>query len=121
MHYFIDREFACRHCGELPPGGISAVLMAKLDELRERAGAPIIVTSGYRCPTHNRAVGGVSNSQHVRGTAADIVCTALTVDQLADLAAAVGFDGIGRYYGSGFVHVDVRDGGRSPNTYKWEG
>lgn len=43
-----------------------------LDPLREGFGAPIRVTSGYRCPQLNRAVGGVSNSQHVLGQAADI-------------------------------------------------
>ena len=121
MRYFIDGEFACKHCHQLPPGGMSQVLMKKMDELREKAGAPIIVTSGYRCPEHNAAVGGVWNSQHVAGTAADIYCPKLTVDQLADLAVEVGMDGIGRYYRDGFVHVDCRDGGQSPNYYTWEG
>lgn len=35
-------------------------------------GKPIYVNSGYRCPRHNAAVGGVPNSQHMRGEAADI-------------------------------------------------
>lgn len=121
MHYFIDAEFACHHCNKLPEGGMSPVLLQKLDELRQRVGAPIIVNSGYRCPEHNAAVGGVWNSQHVAGTAADITCTAVSVDQLADLAAEIGFDGIGRYHQQGFVHVDCRDGGASPNYYQWEG
>ena len=43
-----------------------------LDPLREAYGHPIIVTSGYRCPKLNSAVGGVKNSQHVLGQAADI-------------------------------------------------
>ena len=43
-----------------------------LDPLRERFGKPIVVNSGYRCPTHNREVGGVGTSQHLRGEAADI-------------------------------------------------
>lgn len=43
-----------------------------LDPLREAYGKPITVTSGYRCKELNRAVGGVSNSQHVSGCAADI-------------------------------------------------
>lgn len=121
MKYFTMQEFACKHCGELPPQGMNEVLLAKLDELRDRIGAPIIVTSGYRCPEHNAAVGGVENSQHVQGTAADIYCDAVSVDQLADAAAAIGFDGIGRYYNSGFVHVDCRDNGQSPNYYQWVG
>ena len=44
-----------------------------LDPIRRRYGAPIIDTSGYRCPTLNTAVGGVANSHHIVGCAADIV------------------------------------------------
>lgn len=43
-----------------------------LDPLREAWGGPIDVTSGYRCPVVNKAVGGVGNSQHTTGQAADI-------------------------------------------------
>ncbi len=43
-----------------------------LDPLREAWGGPITVNSGYRCPELNRAVGGVANSQHLTGLAADI-------------------------------------------------
>ncbi len=119
MKYFVVGEFACKHCGQLPVNGMSPVLLQKLDELRERVGAPIYVTSGWRCAFHNHKVGGVSNSQHVQGTAADIVCNAVSVKQLAQLAAEVGFDGIGAYYLDGFVHVDCRDGGGNPNRYRW--
>ena len=38
-----------------------------LDPLREAWGQPIIVTSGYRCTRLNKTVGGVSNSQHIKG------------------------------------------------------
>ena len=44
-----------------------------LDPIRRCYGAPIIVTSGYRCPALNTAVGGVANSHHIVGCAADIV------------------------------------------------
>lgn len=43
-----------------------------LDPLRARWGAPIIVSSGYRSPAVNRLAGGSSNSQHLKGEAADI-------------------------------------------------
>ena len=45
-----------------------------LDPAREQLGMPIKVNSGYRCPLKNKAVGGVENSQHLRGEAADIHC-----------------------------------------------
>lgn len=44
----------------------------QLDELRRLYGHPIFVTSGYRCPALNKAVGGKPNSQHVKGQAADL-------------------------------------------------
>jgi len=43
-----------------------------LDPLRLAWGHPIVVTSGYRCPKLNKAVGGATNSQHQYGQAADI-------------------------------------------------
>ena len=44
-----------------------------LEPLREHFGTPVIISSGYRCPQLNKAVGGVTNSQHQKGEAADIV------------------------------------------------
>lgn len=43
-----------------------------LDPLRKRYGKPIKVNSGYRCPQLNKAVKGATNSQHMKGLAADI-------------------------------------------------
>ena len=75
MKYFTEREFRCRCCGGLPPDAqenIRALVEAVLDPARERYGGPVTVNSGYRCAKHNREVGGVSASQHLRGEAADI-------------------------------------------------
>lgn len=51
---------------------ITALVDNVLDPLRTKWGMPIIVTSGYRCPKLNSAVGGAANSQHTKGMAADI-------------------------------------------------
>lgn len=51
---------------------LTALVNKVLDPLREAYGAPIIVSSGYRCPKLNKAVGGAANSQHTLGQAADI-------------------------------------------------
>ena len=48
------------------------ILIQQLDKIREKYGHPIYVNSGYRCPKLNKAVKGVSNSQHQLGCAADI-------------------------------------------------
>ena len=51
---------------------LTALVDNVLDPLREWYGKPIYVNSGYRCPLLNKAVGGVANSQHLSGEAADI-------------------------------------------------
>ncbi|WP_407639838.1 YcbK family protein [Anaerovibrio lipolyticus] len=119
--YFSKAETEC-HCG---CGGnvINPLLLQTLDQLRDMIGGPLELSCAYRCPAHNREVGGVDNSQHVLGNAADVLvpdyghCN--TAEQLAWYATEIGFDGIGIYPESGFVHVDVRDGGKSPGVYRW--
>lgn len=43
-----------------------------LEPAREYIGCPIHITSGYRNPKLNKMVGGVYNSQHLKGEAVDI-------------------------------------------------
>ena len=107
--HFDSSEFACKcGCGGLNNGAdISANLVAVLERMRQRCGKPIIITSAYRCPTHNANEGGVSNSQHVLGTAADLlVPKGMTKSAFIDLAAQCGADGIGSYPWG--IHIDVR-------------
>ena len=51
---------------------VNALVANVLDPLREAFGKPIYVNSGYRCAALNKAVGGVANSQHCEGEAADV-------------------------------------------------
>ncbi len=81
-----------------------------LDPLREAWGAPIIVTSGYRCGKLNRAVGGASGSQHMLGQAADIrtvsdspFANKLLFDKIRELKLP--FDQLIDEYGYNWVHV----------------
>lgn len=86
---------------------IDSELVEKLEKLREMIRQPIKINSGYRTYEHNQKIGGSYKSQHLEGTAADIALPpGLTIDELANMAEAVGFDGIGKYYT--FVHLDVR-------------
>lgn len=53
-------------------GNMERLVKEVLQPIRERWGKPIVVSSGYRCERLNKAVGGVSTSQHAYGSAADI-------------------------------------------------
>jgi uncharacterized protein YcbK (DUF882 family) len=107
---FSTHEFNCRCCGRAE---INPHLVDALQELRDLAAAAVRITSGYRCPEHNRAVGGAKRSQHLLGNAADIVIDGRSVAETYELAEQVPAfrnGGIGVYPEQGFVHVDVRDG-----------
>lgn len=120
--HFSDAELACHHCGCLPDGGIDDNLLGLLEDMRSEVGGPLTLSCAYRCQKHNDELpGSVPNSQHVLGKAADVIVPdGMSVDELADIAVACGADGVGRYYSSGFVHVDVR-AGRSSYGAAWEG
>ena len=88
MKYFTIQELSASATAErlaidnTPPRAAQQMLTVLveqlLDPIRRRYGAPIIVTSGYRCPALNTAVGGVANSHHILGCAADIVAPLLS-------------------------------------------
>lgn len=103
MIHFKLAEFTCKcGCGQTP---MNHSTIEKLDKAREIAGIPFIITSGYRCEAHNRAVGGRSNSAHTRGWAADI--KALTARErfiIMNAAIKAGFSRIG--VANSFIHVD---------------
>lgn len=46
--------------------------LSRLDDIRERYGKPIYITSGYRCEKLNKLVGGKPNSQHLKAEAVDL-------------------------------------------------
>lgn len=77
MEYFKLSEFKCKCCGKIPTSAqyqVQKLVNSLLDPVRRVLQAPIYVNSGYRCKRHNKAVGGVINSQHLTGNAADIRC-----------------------------------------------
>lgn len=87
------------------------VLVAGLESLRGKIARPVHVLSGLRCAKHNKAVGGVKNSQHLTGKAADIRVDGLTAKQLGAIVLddpILSRGGVGVYPSKGFVHVDTR-------------
>lgn len=107
--HFKASEFACRCCGKLPPGGMSKHLIERLEALRNICKVPLVITSGYRCEKHNKECGGVPNSAHTKGEAADIKNPFEKHDlvRLFELAGRAGFVRRGFYPSQNFVHVDV--------------
>ena len=105
--HFSKSEFACHCCGELI---VVPTLIDALERLRELAGGPIRIHDAYRCPNHNEQVGGVVNSEHTRGLAADVEVVGLSLQQMYEFALQVPafFEGGIGVYDSGFLHVDVR-------------
>jgi Peptidase M15 len=98
-------------------------LAAELDLIRDAWGEPIGVTSWYRPYAINLAVGGVSNSQHITGGAADIYPINGGEQEFedwldVDWGGALGY---GQAAGRGFTHVDIRGGGykRGPGEIRW--
>lgn len=94
---------------------LSALVANVLDPLREKYGKPIVVSSGYRCPKLNKAVGGVARSQHTKGEAADIRCVSdsrAENKRLFDLivASELPFDQLIDEYNYDWVHVSFKDG-----------
>ena len=61
-----------------------------VEPLRVALGRRVVVTSGYRSPEVNRAVGGVPNSPHLHGEAVDIVVTGMTPSAVASLVVRLG-------------------------------
>lgn len=88
-----------------------------LDEAREFAGVPFPINSGVRTFAHNKHIGGVANSSHLGGWAADIGVTPATRDQVLYGVRKAGFIRIGIY--PTFIHVDNDPSKPAPAT--WHG
>lgn len=101
--YFKIEEFACRHCGE---NHVDEASVDKLDLMREEAGFPFHINSGYRCPDHNEAVSKTGRfGPHTTGKAFDIAAMdSWTRLRIMELALAQGARRVG--LAKGFVHVD---------------
>ena len=114
IQFFSRTEFRCPcgRCGGFPVEPQESIART-VDEIRYRLGIPISIVdgggSGVRCAAHNAEVGGVSNSQHLFGLAADLHSAASPAQM-----KAVAEDVMGRTGGIGLydwgIHVDTRQG-----------
>lgn len=111
IEFFDREEFRCK-CGGKYCNGFPAepkeTMVRIADQLRRNLGVPITIVSGLRCPEWNRIQGGVDNSQHMYGEAADIYAAGQS-----QLRVETELDNIGgvRYHypirGSNNVHFDI--------------
>jgi len=87
-----------------------------LDKARKIAKVSFSINSGYRTASHNNEVGGVNNSAHLRGYAADIhAANNFKRSRILQALYAVGFDRIG--IGKNFIHVDNDPSLPAPRTW----
>ena len=111
---FKRQEFNCK-CGcDMPLEVYENVikLAGQLQTLRDYVGRPIKINSAYRCPKHNKKIGGSETSQHLLGKAADITVQSLKpievytiIEDLIDFGVMLQ-GGLGLY--DTFVHTDIR-------------
>lgn len=114
--YFNREEFRCKCGGKYCNGYPSEPderMVRIADQLRKNLGVPITIVSGLRCKTWNAIQGGVSNSQHMYGEAADIYAMGVSQSRVESELDKIG--GVRYHYaikGSGNVHFDVPKGNR---------
>ena len=111
---FTKREFNSKDGAKMPEEVFANIkeLAANLQSLRDFLREPIRISSAYRSPEHNKASGGVKNSQHVLGKAADIKVKDIETKDLYLIIESLILDGKMKDGGLGlydtFVHYDIR-------------
>lgn len=89
---------------------LNALCRLFLQPVRDRYSSPILITSGYRCPELNRAVGGVEDSLHKTGKAADFKVVgyeAKTVFSGVDLIEGIQYSELILYPSEKRLHVGI--------------
>lgn len=106
--HFKVKEFACKDGSQVV--FIDSYLVSILDILRNEVGKPVIINSGYRTPTRNKAVDGAKYSYHMRGMAADIRVNGMNPKEIANKLDKIVPEGCGIIVYNTWVHFDVRTG-----------
>ena len=111
---FKVKEFACSDGSD--PIFVDSELVNVLQKIRTHFGKAVTITSAYRTPARNKAVGGETYSQHLYGKAADIKVKGVTPKKVSEYAEKLlpKSGGIGTY--GTFTHIDVRS-----SKARWKG
>ena len=107
----IEKELMCpcygQFCSGLLEQGIDPELLRLIEKVREEAGVPVYIITGYRCEDYNKNIGADNESEHVLGRAADLWSPDLTAEQLYEICDLLNLNGgVGQY--SSHVHIDTR-------------
>lgn len=108
------KEFSCKDGTNVPDELMENCieLAENLQKIRDYFGRPLIINSAYRTESHNKKVGGVSNSQHLKCKAADIKIKGVSIKELSNAIftlierGEIKQGGVGVY--KTFVHYDIR-------------
>ena len=126
MEHFQPGEFKCR-CGECGSDGteMNIEFIFALDQLRERQGSAMVITSGYRCPEYNDRIASTGlDGPHTTGRAADISVSGEKAFHLVQQCTLGGWmRGIGinqrGEYNKRFIHLDDLDGDNRPRIWTY--
>ena len=109
VKHFHKSEFACKCGGKYCDGfptEISRRIVEVMDTIREYTGKPVVVSSGVRCKNHNKSVGGVGNSYHLTGRAADFAVYGYSAQTTINIVNTLGLKPIELYaIDSSYVHI----------------
>lgn len=111
---FSLEEFKCKDGSDIPNDVLPNIIeLAKnLQVLRDAIGKSITINSGYRSQKYNAKIGGVKNSQHVKGKASDLRVSGMTPKELALIIEGLIEKGKMKEGGIGiypnFTHYDIR-------------
>lgn len=109
-----------RNFSELEVNGLQHDFVLLLDKARDNAGIPFVINSGFRSVAHNRKVGGVANSSHISGLAADIRArNGSEAYAIIKAAIEVGITRIGINRAKQFIHLDNDLSKPNPTIYEY--
>ena len=107
--HFNEEELTCKcGCGAV----CSGELLFKLEALRRGLDRAVIVNSGARCPTYNKAIKGAENSFHISTVKSPSEAVDIRLNngserfEIVSEGLKLGFTGIG--VGEDFIHLDIR-------------
>jgi len=119
--FFTDKEMKCK-CAKCKHAYLQVELMEKVTEARKSAKIPFIITSGCRCPEHNKKVGGAVNSDHLADEK-NLICCGVDIQctndrnrfKIIKALLDAGIDRLG--FSTIFIHAGIS--GRNAGEVAW--